>query len=181
MDVSRRSLLAGATGSAWAFASSAHAQTDHPALPQLTHLCDLHFELTEPLRLPSGPFGDRTILRVAGGRVDGPKLQGKILPGFGDWAVMRADGIFDVDIRAALQMDDGAIITVSYRGLLRMAPELWRSYLQGNQIDPNNYYFRVTPRFETGADAYRWLNGIVCLGVGFDLPPTPRYRIYEVT
>ena len=34
-------------------------------------------------------------------------IANSILEGGGDWAVMRADGIFEVDIRAVIETDDG--------------------------------------------------------------------------
>ena len=119
-------------------------------------------------------------MRVAGGTVAGPRLNGTILPGGGDWAVMRPDGIFEVDIRATLETDDGATIYTHYGGLVRMSPENWGRFLSGDKPGPEEYYFRVTPRFETGDDRYRWLNRAVFIGTGYDLPPTPKYRIFEV-
>jgi hypothetical protein len=36
----------------------------------------------------------------------------------------------------------------------------------GEPVDPDEYYFRVTPFFETSAPKYAWLNKIVSVGVG---------------
>ena len=42
-------------------------------------------------------------------------------------------------------------------------------------------YFRTTPRFETGAEQYRWLNRILAVGVGWiDKPGTVSYKVYAV-
>ena len=64
--------------------------------------------------------------------------------------------------------------------LVRMSAENWQRYLGGERPSPSEYYFRVAPRFEAGHERYRWLNGALFVGAGFDLPPTPRYRIFEV-
>ncbi len=183
MTIHRRNLLVGAAGAATLVAGGGGvpmARADAPDALALSHVCDLHFELTPPVRIPNAPRGNRTILRVAGGRVEGPRLNGKILSGGGDWAVMRADGIFEVDIRAMLETDDGATIYTHYGGLVRMAPENWKKFMGGEKPSPEDYYFRVTPRFETGDDRYRWLNAAIFIGAGYDLPPTPKYRIFEV-
>jgi len=183
MVIHRRNLLVGAAGAAALVAAgttSRTAQADAPDGLGLSHVCDLHFDLAPPVRIADAPHGSRTILRVAGGRVEGPRLNGKILSGGGDWAVMRADGIFEVDIRAMLETDDGATIYTHYGGLVRMAPENWKRFLSGDKPSPEDYYFRVTPRFETGDERYVWLNRAMFIGAGFDLPPTPKYRIFEV-
>lgn len=183
MTIHRRDFLAGGAG-AMMLASSANlmpaARAAAPEGLTLAPVCDLLFDLIPPVRIPGGPRGSRTILRVAGGRVEGPRLNGKILEGGGDWAVMRADGIFEVDIRAAIETDDGATIYTQYGGLVRMSPENWKRFLGGEKPSDTDYYFRVTPRFETGDERYAWLNRSVFVGAGYDLPPTTKYRIFEV-
>ena len=42
---------------------------------------------------------------------------------------------------------------------------------QGETVDPSEYYFRVAPVFETGAERYAWLNKILAVGVGERPPP----------
>ncbi len=36
----------------------------------------------------------------------------------------------------------------------------------GEPVDASLYYMRTTPRFETGAERYRWLNGLICVASG---------------
>ena len=38
------------------------------------------------------PIGERRIAKVTGGSFAGPELKGTILPGGGDWLLLRADG-----------------------------------------------------------------------------------------
>ena len=47
-------------------------------------------------------------------------------------------------------------------------------------MDPSELYFRIAPRFETGAEKYDWLNRIVCIGAGHRLPTGPVYTIYQI-
>ena len=44
--------------------------------------------------------------------------------------------------------------------------EVIRRLAAGEPVDPALYYMRTTPRFETGAERYRWLNGLICVATG---------------
>ena len=47
-------------------------------------------------------------------------------------------------------------------------------------MSPGAYYFRTAAFFETAADNYVWLNGIVAVGIGHRLPTGPVYQVFEV-
>ena len=51
----------------------------------------------------------------------------------------------------------------------------------GDQVDPREYYFRTTPKFETAAADYAWLNGIICVAVGERRAEEVIITVYEVT
>jgi Protein of unknown function (DUF3237) len=51
---------------------------------------------------------------------------------------------------------------------------------KGEEVDPADYYFRITPRFETAVPRYDWMNRIVAVGVGDRKPGGPIYSIFEV-
>ncbi|HEU5323464.1 MAG TPA: DUF3237 domain-containing protein, partial [Methylomirabilota bacterium] len=84
----------------------------------------------------------------------------------GDWVLLRRDGVAELDIRLTLRTDDGELIYVRCDGIFDMAPEVRQRVLGGEDVDPSEYYFRTTPRFETGSEKYRWLNRLVAIGVG---------------
>jgi hypothetical protein len=42
--------------------------------------------------IADGPLATRRILHVANGEFEGPALRGKVLPGGGDWVLVRRDG-----------------------------------------------------------------------------------------
>ena len=77
------------------------------------------------------PQGDRTIVYVTGGTFEGPKLRGEVLPGGGDWIRRRADGVMQLDVRATLRTDDGALIYVQYSGINDAAPEVREKRARG--------------------------------------------------
>jgi hypothetical protein len=47
-------------------------------------------------------------------------------------------------------------------------------------VDPSAYYFRTAILFETAAEKYGWLNGIIAIGVGSRPPEGPVYDVFEV-
>ncbi len=128
---------------------------------------ELLFEVTANLAegQPIGqtPAGVRQIVYVSGGEFSGPEMSGEVLPGGGDWLLVRSDGVRQLDVRITLRTEDGALIYVRYPGVLRATPEVFQRIVQGEEVDPSEYYFRTTPVFETAAEEYRWLNSVVAV------------------
>src|SRR5437762_10464068 len=63
------------------------------------------------------PHGSRVTAPIAGGHFEGPRLRGKVLPGGGDWTLLRGDGVLELDLRITLEADDGALIHMTSLGL----------------------------------------------------------------
>ena len=51
---------------------------------------------------------------------------------------------------------------------------------KGEAVDPAEYYFRISPLFETAAPQYAWLNNLLAVGTGHRLPDGPVYSLFEV-
>ena len=131
--------------------------------------------------LGATPLGQRRIAPVAGGRFQGSRLRGVVLPqAGGDWLLLRADGSYQLDVRVTLETDDGALILMSYRGVRHASPDVSARLARGESVDPSQYYLRTTPFFETSAERYAWLNTIVAVGVGERRPDGVVYEVYEV-
>jgi hypothetical protein len=126
------------------------------------------------------PHGTRRIVYVKGGTFEGPKIKGEVLPGGGDWLVVRPDGTTILDVRAACRTDDGHIIYTYYRGVAVTPPEVRERMLKGENVDPSEYYFRTTPVFETASEKYGWLNRIVAVGIGRLTPTGVGYKVYTI-
>ena len=62
-----------------------------------------------PQLLGATPNGDRRIVQVQGGSFTGPRLNGTVLAGGGDWIVVRPDASTMLDVRLTLQTDDKAL------------------------------------------------------------------------
>ena len=91
-----------------------------------------------------------------------------------------ADGSVQLDVRLTLETDDGALIYMTYRGVRNSTPEVAERLARGDSVDPDEYYFRTSPFFETSSEKYAWLNNIVSVAVGERLAAGVKYRVFEI-
>jgi len=153
---------------------------EFPSTIETEHLFDADIELEASEDLKQAPMGRRLIIIVKDGTVEGPRLRGRLRPGGGDWALVQANGALELDVRATIETHDAALIYLYYRGVLDAPPDVMRRALSGEDVSPSEYYFRTTPRFETGFEQYAWLNKQVCVGVGWFGPGRVGYRVFGV-
>lgn len=147
------------------------------------HLFDIIADLAPRLDFGAGPLGRRILFGAAKGSFEGPKIRGEVLPGGGDWALFRPDGVMTLDVRLTLRTHDGALVHMTYGGRWVIPQELRADMAdpaKRYQIDPARYYFRTNPLFETGAEQYLWLNDVVCVGSGYLVEGGVAYRVSQV-
>ena len=137
-------------------------------------------ELAPMLSLGHTPYGERRVVGITGGTVQGPKLTGRILPGGADWQIIRKDGAADIQARYIIETDSGARIVVNSVGLRHGPPEVLERLARGDKVDPAQYYFRTVMRFETGDAGLDWLNRILALARGQREAHSVRLDVYEV-
>jgi len=143
-------------------------------------LFEIHAMMAPPEVVGPTPNGDRRVRYIQGGHFEGPKLKGDILPGGGDWLLLRPDGARTLDVRLTLRTDDGHLIYAVSRGFLNISPENYQRIAAGEEVDPSQYYFRTTPLFETSAEKLDWLNRVVAVSVGRLTKTTVVQRVYAV-
>ncbi len=144
-------------------------------------LMTLRVTVAAPQSIGAVPHGTRRTAVMTGGGFEGPRLRGSVLPdGSADWLLLRADGVLELDLRATLRTDDGALISMRSFGLRHGPPEVMAAIGRGETVDPVTYYFRTTPRFETAHPAYAFLNCLVAVASGDRRPEGPLYTIHEV-
>jgi hypothetical protein len=118
---------------------------------------------------------------LTGGHFEGPHLRGTVLPGgSADWLLLRSDGVLELDLRATLRTEDGALISMKYFGLRHGPPDVIAALGRGETVDPASYYFRTAPRFETAHPRYAFLNRLVAVASGDRRAEGPIYTIHEV-
>jgi hypothetical protein len=136
--------------------------------------------LKEPLQIGAGPFGMRSYFEVTGGSFEGKRLNGKLLPGGGDWILIGVDGYGRIDVRAQFVTHDGAALYSQYTGLLHMNDKVAEALASGRATDYGDQYFRTTPRFETGDARYSWINQTIFVAEGRIAPGGVEYKVYRV-
>lgn len=126
------------------------------------------------------PEGLRINFYIAGGELHGPRLRGTMLAVGCDYALLRRDGVLELDVRCNFQTDDGALIDVQYRGLGDLGPDGYESFLSG-QLPPR-LPLHTRPVLRTAHPDYQWLHRPFCVGVGVaDLQTfTVAYDVYAL-
>jgi hypothetical protein len=159
-------------------------QTDYDNLKlEGEWLCDV--ELVPSADSPGtidSPWGATSIGYIASGEFRGPLLNGRVLPGGGDWPALSIDGenSYRVNVRAVWETHDGARIYVQYYGFIVVPPQLASDRESLARLDPSTYYFRTAPTFRTGDARYLWLNKILAVGIGRFTDTGLGYRIYQI-
>jgi hypothetical protein len=106
--------------------------------------------------------GRRGFTSLTGGTIAGPKLTGKVVPGGGDFPVLRPDGVAEFDARYMIEADDGTLIYLRNRGIQRES------------------YLRSSPVFDTPVGRHDWLTRTVFVGLGSERAGGVDFQIFEV-
>lgn len=129
-------------------------------------LYEAHFDLAPPQVIET-PNGLLQIILATAGWVKSPKFTvTDALPGSGDWLRIRNDGVLEIDVRATLKLDDDCLTHLTYTGVAVVPQPVFGRVMAGEEVDTSEYYFRVTPRFQTGSKKYGWLNNVICVANG---------------
>jgi Protein of unknown function (DUF3237) len=143
-------------------------------------LMTLQVTVASPQKIGAGPHGTRLTAPITEGHFEGPRLRGRVLPGGGDWTILRGDGVLELDLRVTLETDDGALIHMTSLGIRHGPPDVVAALARGETVDPSAYYFRTLPRFETGHPKYEFLNRLLAVAGGDRRPQGPIYTVDEI-
>ncbi len=109
--------------------------------------------------------GHTRIAPVTGGTFGGPRLRGTVHNGGADW-ITQVAGHSSLDVRITLETDDGALIYMTYKGMV----------VRGDA----GLYWRVTPVFNTASEKYDWLNHIVSVGKSKQIEGKVAYDVFQI-
>src|SRR6202158_4966299 len=141
----------------------------------------LRVMVATPQSIGAVPHGTRRTVPITGGDFDGPRLRGSVLPGGGaDWLLLRPDGVLELDLRATLRTEDGALISMRSFGLRHGPPDVMEALARGGAVDSATYYFRTTPWVGTASPAYAFLNHLITVASGDRRAEGPIYTIHEL-
>lgn len=124
--------------------------------------------------------GRRQLIPIISGEVTGNGFIGKVLPGGVDSQIIRPDGKCELSARYAIQLDDGATIYIENNGIRTVPDEYVEDVKSGKFVDPNAYYFRTIPSFETYNEKYKWMMNHVFVCYATRLPENVLLKFYKV-
>ncbi|PVH98237.1 hypothetical protein DM02DRAFT_470821, partial [Periconia macrospinosa] len=87
----------------------------------LKHDFTLHVDLSPPLYFGKTVGGERRFIPITGGYFEAPRVKGNILPGGGDWNLVREDVVVHVLAKYTIQAEDGTLINVHNEGYGRVS------------------------------------------------------------
>ena len=150
--------------------------------PGLEFAFEVQVQVADPVVVADLPSGQtRRIIDILGGTVDGPEIQGEVVPGGADWQLIRqSDGFTDIDARYTIKTDDGHLIYVSNIGIRHASPEVMQRLNAGEEVDQSLIYFRAIPKFETEAPGLDWLMKHVFVSAGERYPNGAVIRFWKV-
>jgi len=147
---------------------------------QTKYVFSLAIRVGTPIVAGDLGYGVRRVIAVLGGEVRGPGMKGTIFPVGADFQTIRPNGFTELEAKYAFEMDDGAVIYIENIGIRFGPKELLDRIAKGETVDPALIYFRSVPRFETGAQNYRWLMENLFVGVGARYPDRVELDVHQV-
>jgi hypothetical protein len=150
-----------------------------PAL-QTKYVFSLAIKVGAPIVAGDLGHGVRRIIPILGGEVRGEAIKGTIFPVGADFQTIRPNGFTELEAKYAFEMDDGAIVYIENVGIRFGPKELLDRIAKGETVDPALIYFRSVPKFETGAESYRWLMQNPFIGVGARHPDRVVIDVHQV-
>ena len=134
----------------------------------------------EVFNLGNTPYGSRRVGRFAVGGFEGPRLKGTVLPGGACWMLTRRDDVLEIDARITLETDDQQQIYMTWKAFRHGPKEVIDRLNRGDTVDPETYYFRATPYFETSSEKYSWVNRICSIATGSRKAGARTFEVFQV-
>lgn len=132
--------------------------------PSLTYAFEIRAAVAPSLHIGHGD-GERTeFTPITGGSVRGPRLNGTVLAGGGDWSNTRGT-VCELEARYLIRADDGAVIDIVNRGYYHEGTDGTDQFDGDLRVAGAGSYFRTSPVFRTDAPAHRWLARTVFVGL----------------
>jgi hypothetical protein len=99
----------------------------------------------------------------------------------GDFPLVRADGVIDFDARYLLEAEDGTVIYLQNRGFRwAKTAEAAEKMSRNEPVGDDEYYMRVSPKFDVPDGPHAWMNKYVFVGVAEKIPGANRIHYFVV-
>ena len=149
------------------------------AAPAMKHAFRLDLRFDRPLEFPS-MSGERGFFRVVESSIDGERIKGAVADDGGDWIVFRPDGVVETESRMMIRTQDGVLVYLRSRGVIRARPEQLAAFKAGEGLDAGGAYYRAAPYFDAPVGPYDWLTKALFVGTGQFHGDRSSLDIYEV-
>jgi len=147
--------------------------------PTFEHAFDLDVVVEEPIEIGDTGDGERRIIPIKEGTVSG-RIEGHVLPGGADFQLFRVDRPSELVAKYAIETESGSRVYVENRGIRDASPEIKRRLGEGEEVDPEDVYFRSVPEFETADPDLEWLTRSVFVATGIRQPRGVKISVWEV-
>jgi hypothetical protein len=125
-----------------------------------------------------------SIFNVTGGWAKGPKINATVIQPAADWIQSMPDGSRRLDVRLTLKTDDGALIYVSYNGVMINTQASRDKQMRGEVVTSDDRYCITALTFRTSHPKYAWLAATQAIGKFLESKPGQgsyiKYDIFAV-
>ncbi len=133
------------------------------------------------VRAPVDLGGGRRFIAFEGGTFVGrDDLRGMVLEGGVDWQTVRPDGVIEIDAHYTLRSGSGETVEVRSRGVRKATESVFARLERGEEVDPDEYYFRTHVRLTTSAPRLSFLNDLIAISTGRRDRAVVRIDVHEV-
>jgi hypothetical protein len=161
--LTRRRLIGGAGALGLLPAAERPAQAAAPAaapLPRVDQplrtefVLEVRAEIAPAVVIGPGSQGMQRLIPITGGSFEGPRVRGVVVPGGGDWQLVRPDGVTTVEAKYTLKASDGTLLSVTHRGIV----------IPATSGAAASAHVRTVPEFEAPSGTHDWLNRSIFVG-----------------
>jgi hypothetical protein len=149
-------------------------------MPELERVADCHVELGTPIELGETPEGKRRLIPITGGRLFGPLLKGRVLPGGADFQLVVSPTLVRLSARYVIETDQGELVYIENEGVRVASAEVIARLNRGESVAPELVYTRTRPRFETASSALSWLVSSSFVGTARRAPDHVQVAFFRV-
>ncbi|AOF85391.1 hypothetical protein BSY239_331 [Hydrogenophaga sp. RAC07] len=157
-----------------------HPLMTPPPAPSLAFFASLSVQVAPAHEVGQTPAGNRRIIPILGGQVQGQGWTARVLPGGADFQAIVTPTLAQLDARYLLETDAGELIYVCNKAVRAAPPEVTARLIRGEPVDPAQVYFRCVPTFETAAPSLAWINERLFVGTGVRRPDRVEITCFTV-
>ncbi|MBV0912067.1 DUF3237 domain-containing protein [Anianabacter salinae] len=151
-----------------------------PPEPKLDFVFRIEADIDKPRSAGKNPVGERLHIPITGGRVSGPRLSARVLPGGSDWPVIGPDGNSRIEAHYSIEADDGTLIYVRNMGLRVSSGAALDKIRAGEPVGPGEFYMRTAPTFDAPDGPHAWLRERLFVCSLWPAPSSVCVDVYQV-